>query len=93
MASDREAPGDPTAEIALRLVNESLGRLRPELPPEALARLRDLMEDFALTHPEMRKMVDRLRPRAAADASELVRRDGDGPHGEEDASKTGRKAG
>ncbi|MFO0587435.1 MAG: hypothetical protein U0441_07845 [Polyangiaceae bacterium] len=93
MAERREPPSDPNVEIALRLVNESLARLRPELPPEALARLRELLEDFALTHPEMRKMVDRLRPRPVAEASELLQKDGEAEREESDAPARGRKAG
>jgi len=66
MAIDPPDPGDP---LVARLVEQSLAKYEHLLPPEALAELRLILEGFALTHPEMRTMVDRLRPRASTDAS------------------------
>lgn len=90
MASDSEDPNEP---IVARLVEESLAKYRHLLPPEALAELRALMEGFALTHPEMRQMVGRLRPRAAVDASDIVAKEGESALGGEAETNEGRKAG
>ncbi len=90
MASDSEDPNEP---IVARLVEESLAKYRHLLPPEALAELRVLMEGFALTHPEMRKMVERLRPRDVVDASDVVAREGQSPPDGMAETNEGRKVG
>lgn len=90
MATESEDPNDP---VVARLVEQSLAKFEHLLPPEALAELRALMEGFALTHPEMRKMVDRLRPRAAADASDVVAKDPEDARPATGEGTEGRKVG
>lgn len=90
MAIDPPDPGDP---LVARLVEQSLAKYEHLLPPEALAELRVLLEGVALTHPEMRPMVDRLRPRASADASDVVAKDPEAARAASNDGTEGRKVG
>lgn len=74
MSSDEP---DPNAALVALLVDETIARYRHLLPPEALADLRAQLEGVGLTHPEMRKMIDRLRPRAVPDASATKPKEGE----------------
>lgn len=63
MSADKE---DPNEALVARMVDEAIAKYRHLLPAEALEDFRAELEGFALTHPEMRKMIDRLRPRTSA---------------------------
>ncbi len=90
MAQDKAEPEDA---LVARLVDEAVAKFAHLLPPEALAALREEMEMFALTHPEMRRMVERMRPRAPAEASDVVARQGAEPQDGADRGAGGRKVG
>ena len=53
-------------------VERALARFRDLLPPEALDALREEMLDFAMTHPEMKELWSRARPRPIPDSSGVV---------------------
>jgi hypothetical protein len=82
---------DPNRPLALRMVDETIAKYEHLLPPEALADLRERMEAFALTHPEMRKMVDRARQRAVPGSSGEKDKEGE-PGVEEPRMASGGKA-
>lgn len=90
MAQEKTEPEDA---LIARLVDEAVARYGPLLPPEGLAALREEMEMFARTHPEMRRMVRRLRPRAPVEVSDVVAREGGEAQEGADVSAEGRKVG
>lgn len=74
MSLDKPDPNEP---LVAEMVEETLAKVRHLLPPEALEDLREEMRAFALTHPGLRTMVQRLRPRAAPDASGTKPKEGE----------------
>lgn len=76
--------------LVARMVDETVAKYRHLLPAAALTDLREQMEGFALTHPEMRKMLDRLRPRAVADVSDERSKEGK-PAAEKQRAAAGRQ--
>lgn len=72
--ASHEAPA-PSAAVDPRIVAEVervLEGFRSSLPPDALAALREDMLDFATTHPSMKDLWDRARPRPVPASSGVV---------------------
>lgn len=53
-------------------VERALDAFRTLLPPDALAALREDMLDFATTHPAMKELSSRARPRPVPASSHVV---------------------